>query len=417
MIALVDCNNFYASCERVFNPTLKNKPVVVLSNNDGCIIARSNESKQLGIKMGEPVFKAREIIEKHSVNVFSTNFALYGDMSKRVMTLLASLSPEIEIYSIDEAFMNLAGIKKCFEIGLHMRDTVKKHTGIPISIGIASTKTLAKVANHCAKRFTKKGVYVLKRKDHISEILKSMPVSKLWGVGSRYSRMLRSYGVDNAHEFVSLDEKWVLEKMTVMGLRIQRELKGESCISMDINPSPKKNICTSRSFGVKVRDFQSLKESISSHAARCAEKLRSEKGCARYVSVVIKTNPFSDPDYYCGYKSSSFDVPTNDTLDIINAAENILRSIYKKGLEYKKSGVIVGDIIPQNQVQLNLFDMDEKRIKRKKLDSTVDIINQAMGRSTIHIGSQGIAKNWQLKREKLSPCYTTKWDDLLTINC
>ena len=385
MIALADCNNFYASCERVFNPTLKNKPVVVLSNNDGCIIARSNESKQLGIKMGEPVFKAREIIEKHNVNVFSTNFALYGDMSKRVMTLLASLSPEIEIYSIDEAFMNLAGIKKCFEIGLHMRDTVKKHTGIPISIGIASTKTLAKVANHCAKRFTKKGVYVLKRKDHISEILKSMPVSKLWGVGSRYSRMLRSYGVDNAHEFVSLDEKWVLEKMTVMGLRIQRELKGESCISMDINPSPKKNICTSRSFGVKVRDFQSLKESISSHAARCAEKLRLEKGCARYVSVVIKTNPFSDSDYYCGYKSSSFDVPTNDTLDIINAAENILRSIYKKGLEYKKSGVIVGDIIPQNQVQLNLFDMDEKRIKRKKLDNTVDIINQAMGRSTIHI--------------------------------
>ena len=417
MIALADCNNFYASCERVFNPTLKNKPVVVLSNNDGCIIARSNESKQLGIKMGEPVFKAREIIEKHNVNVFSTNFALYGDMSKRVMTLLASLSPEIEIYSIDEAFMNLAGIKKCFEIGLHMRDTVKKHTGIPISIGIASTKTLAKVANHCAKRFTKKGVYVLKRKDHISEILKSMPVSKLWGVGSRYSRMLRSYGVDNAHEFVSLDEKWVLEKMTVIGLRIQRELKGESCISMDINPSPKKNICTSRSFGTKVRDFQSLKESISSHAARCAEKLRSEKGCARYVSVVIKTNPFSDSDYYCGYKSSSFDVPTNDTLDIINAAENILRSIYKKGLEYKKSGVIVGDIIPQNQVQLNLFDMDEKRIKRKKLDSTVDTINQAMGRSTIHIGSQGIAKNWQLKREKLSPCYTTKWDDLLTINC
>ena len=417
MIALADCNNFYASCERVFNPTIKNKPVVVLSNNDGCIIARSNESKQLGIKMGEPVFKAREIIEKHNVNVFSTNFALYGDMSKRVMTLLASLSPEIEIYSIDEAFMNLAGIKKCFEVGLHMRDTVKKHTGIPISIGIASTKTLAKVANHCAKRFTKKGVYVLKRKDHISEILKSMPVSKLWGVGSRYSRMLRSYGVDNAHEFVSLDEKWVLEKMTVIGLRIQRELKGESCISMDINPSPKKNICTSRSFGVKVRDFQSLKESISSHAARCAEKLRLEKGCARYVSVVIKTNPFSDSDYYCGYKSSSFDVPTNDTLDIINAAENILSSIYKKGLEYKKSGVIVGDIIPQNQVQLNLFDMDEKRIKRKKLDSTVDIINQAMGRSTIHIGSQGIAKNWQLKREKLSPCYTTKWDDLLTINC
>ena len=417
MIALADCNNFYASCERVFNPALKNKPVVVLSNNDGCIIARSNESKQLGIKMGEPVFKAREIIEEHSVNVFSTNFALYGDMSKRVMSLLDSLSPEIEIYSIDEAFMNLAGIEKCFELGLHMRDTVGRHTGIPISIGIAKTKTLAKVANYCAKRFSKKGVYILNHKEHISSILKSMPVSKLWGVGSRYARMLRSYGVSNAYEFVSLDEKWVLEKMTIMGLRIQRELKGESCISMDTNPSPKKNICTSRSFGIKVKDFQSLKESISSHAARCAEKLRLEKGCARYVSVVIKTNPFSGSDYYCGYKTSNFDVPTNDTLDIINAAESLLKSIYKEGLDYKKSGVIVGDIIPQNKVQLNLFDMDEKRIKRKDLNRTIDIINQIMGRSTVQIGSQGIAKNWQLKREKLSPCYTTKWDDLLRINC
>ena len=416
MIALADCNNFYASCERVFNPALKDKPVVVLSNNDGCIIARSNEAKALGIRMGEPVFKARKIIEENNVNVFSTNFALYGDMSKRVMSLLDILSPEIEIYSIDEAFMDFSGIKNCFNLGLQMRDTVAKHTGIPISIGIAKTKTLAKVANHLAKRYSKKGVYALNRKKHTTDILKSIPVSKVWGIGSKYTKMLNSYGVESAYDFAVLDEDWVLNKMTIVGLKIQHELKGKPCISIDTNPSSKKNICTSRSFGTSVTQFRPLKESISVHAARCAEKLRLEKGCARYVSVILKTNPFSvSDDYYYGYKSTNFDVPTNDTFDIINAAETLLKSIYKEGLVYKKSGVIVGDIIPQSRVQLNIFDIDQKRARRKNLNSAVDFINQAMGRSTIHIGSQGINRKWQLKQERLSPCYTTKWDDLLKI--
>ena len=416
MIALADCNNFYASCERVFNPALKDKPVVVLSNNDGCIIARSNEAKALGVRMGEPVFKARRIIEENNVNVFSTNFALYGDMSKRVMSLLDILSPEIEIYSIDEAFMDFSGIKNCFNLGLKMRDTVAKHTGIPISIGIAKTKTLAKVANHLAKRYSKKGVYVLNRKKQTTDILKSIPVSKVWGIGSKYTKMLNSYGVESAYDFVMLDEDWVLNKMTIVGLKIQHELKGKPCISIDTNPSSKKNICTSRSFGISVTQFRPLKESISAHAARCAEKLRLEKGCARYVSVILKTNPFSVSDeYYYGYKSTNFDVPTNDTFDIINAAETLLKSIYKEGLVYKKSGVIVGDIIPQSRIQLNIFDIDQKRARRKNLNSAVDFINQAMGRSTIHIGSQGINRRWQLKQERLSPCYTTKWDDLLKI--
>ena len=416
MIALADCNNFYASCERVFNPALKDKPVVVLSNNDGCIIARSNEAKALGVRMGEPVFKARRIIEENNVNVFSTNFALYGDMSKRVMSLLDILSPEIEIYSIDEAFMDFSGIKNCFNLGLKMRDTVAKHTGIPISIGIAKTKTLAKVANHLAKRYSKKGVYVLNRKKQTTDILKSIPVSKVWGIGSKYTKMLNSYGVESAYDFVMLDEDWVLNKMTIVGLKIQHELKGKPCISIDTNPLSKKNICISRSFGVSVTQFRSLKESISAHAARCAEKLRLEKGCARYVSVILKTNPFSVSDeYYYGYKSTNFDVPTNDTFDIINAAETLLKSIYKEGLVYKKSGVIVGDIIPQSRIQLNIFDIDQKRVRRKNLNSAVDFINQAMGRSTIHIGSQGINRRWQLKQERLSPCYTTKWDDLLKI--
>ena len=416
MIALADCNNFYASCERVFNPALKDKPVVVLSNNDGCIIARSNEAKALGIRMGEPVFKARKIIEENNVNVFSTNFALYGDMSKRVMSLLDILSPKIEIYSIDEAFMDFSGIKNCFNLGLQMRDTVAKHTSIPISIGIAKTKTLAKVANHLAKRYSKKGVYVLNRKKQTTDMLKSIPVSKVWGIGSKYTKMLNSYGVDSAYDFVMLDEDWVLNKMTIVGLKIQHELKGKPCISINTNPSSKKNICTSRSFGISVTQFRPLKESISTHAARCAEKLRLEKGCARYVSVILKTNPFSvSDDYYYGYKSTNFDVPTNDTFDIINAAETLLKSIYKEGLVYKKSGVIVGDIIPQSRIQLNIFDIDQKRVRRKNLNSAVDFINQAMGRSTIHIGSQGINRRWQLKQERLSPCYTTKWDDLLKI--
>ncbi|MEE3303234.1 MAG: Y-family DNA polymerase, partial [Candidatus Neomarinimicrobiota bacterium] len=232
MIALADCNNFYASCERVFNPALKNKPVIVLSNNDGCVIARSNEAKKLGIRMGQPVFKVRKLIEQNNVNVFSTNFALYGDMSKRVMSLLDILSPEIEVYSIDEAFMDFSGIENYFKFGLQMRDTVAKHTGIPISIGIAKTKTLAKVANHCAKRYAK-GVYVLSRKNQIEDILKSMPISKIWGIGSRYATMLDSYGAKSAYDFIGLDENWVLNKMTIMGLKIQHELKGKPCISID----------------------------------------------------------------------------------------------------------------------------------------------------------------------------------------
>ena len=418
MIALADCNNFYASCERVFSPALKNKPIIVLSNNDGCVIARSNEAKAIGIRMGEPVFKARKIIEQNNVNVFSTNFALYGDMSKRVMSLLSNMSPDTEIYSIDEAFMDFSGIKDCFKLASEMRNTVAKHTGIPISIGVAKTKTLAKVANYFAKHHTEKDVCVLYSKNQISGILKSMPVSKVWGIGSQYAKMLNGYGVKNALDFISSDENWVLKKMTIMGLKIQRELKGDSCISIDTNPSPKKNICTSRSFGEKVTDIRSLKESISSHAARCAEKLRQEHGCARYISVIIKTNPFSKiGDYYYGYKTINFNVPTNDTIDIVSAAESLLKSIYKEGLVYKKSGVIVGDIISQNQIQLNMFETDKNRVKRDNLNSAVDLINQSIGRNTVHIGSQGISKVWQLKQEKLSPCYTTKWNDLLTVRC
>ena len=418
MIALADCNNFYASCERVFNPGLKNKPIVVLSNNDGCIIARSNEAKVLGIKMGVPVFQVRDIIDNNNVYVFSTNFALYGDMSSRVMSLLSDMSPEIEIYSIDEAFMNFTGVKDSVHLASKMKSIIAKSTGIPISIGIAETKTLAKVANYIAKKQTANGVYALTEQQQIENVLKELPVSKLWGVGNRHLRMLNSYGINTAYDFIQLNEDWVLEKMTIMGLRMQRELKGDSCFGIDAYPSRKKNIRTSRSFGVKVKSLQTIQESIIAHAARCAEKLRIENSCARYVSVILRTNPFSkSQDYYYGYKSINLEIPTNDSMEIVNAAKALLGSIYKEGLIYTKSGVIVGDNVPADQVQLNLFYSEQGKEKRKNLYKSVDFINQTMGRDKIQLLGQGIAKKWKLKQENLSPCYTTRWTDLLRVHC
>ena len=418
MIALADCNNFYASCERVFNPGLKNKPIVVLSNNDGCIIARSNEAKILGIKMGVPVFQVRDIIDNNNVYVFSTNFALYGDMSSRVMSLLSDISPEIEIYSIDEAFMNFTGVKDSVHLASRIKSVVTKSTGIPISIGIAATKTLSKVANYFAKKQTANGVYALTEQQQIVQALKELPVSKLWGVGSRHLRMLNSYGINTAYDFIQLNEEWVLEKMTIMGLRMQRELKGDPCFGIDAYPSRKKNIRTSRSFGVKVKSLQTIQESIIAHAARCAEKLRIENSCARYVSVILRTNPFSkSQDYYYGYKSINLEIPTNDSMEIVNAAKILLGSIYKEGLIYTKSGVIVGDTVPADQVQLNLFYSEQGREKRKNLYKSVDFINQTMGRDKIQLLGQGIAKKWKLKQENLSPCYTTRWTDLLRVHC
>ena len=418
MIALADCNNFYASCERVFNPGLKDKPIVVLSNNDGCIIARSNEAKSLGIKMGEPVFKVRHVIKKNNVYVFSTNFALYGDMSSRVMSLLNDMSPEIEIYSIDEAFINFDGIKDQLEIASHIRRTIKKSTGIPISIGIAKTKTLAKVANYIAKRRTKRDVCLLTGQDNILKTLKCLPISKIWGIGSKYSRILNSYNIKTAYDFIQLNEEWVLKKMTIMGLRIQNELKEKPCFSIETNPSYKKNICTSRSFDGTVEGLQLIQEAITTHAVRCAEKLRAEKSCARYVSVVLKTNPFDTlGEYYSGYRSMALSIPTNDTLEIIRSANIILKSIYRKGLTYKKAGVIVGDIIPEDQVQLNLFDTEKDHISRKNLYGALDRVNQKMGRDKIQILGQGIKKRWGVKRQRVSPCYTTQWDQLLKVHC
>ena len=415
MIALADCNNFYASCERVFNPKLKNKPVIVLSNNDGCVIARSNEAKTLGIKMGEPVFKIKNIIDQNKVYVFSTNFALYGDMSSRVMSLLNDMAPSLEIYSIDEAFLDFDGIRHCDQLVYDIKAKVQKSTGIPISIGVGKTKTLAKISNYIAKKYCKNNVFIIEENSNFSELFKKIPISKLWGIGNSYSFILNNYGVKTIYDFMCLNESWVQKTMNIVGLKMLRELKGESCFPIDSSPSTKKNISTSRTFKNDISDMRLLKQAVSNHAVRCAEKLRKQKSSGRYIGVFLKTNPFKKrARYHSTYNFSILSTATNDSIDIVGTANKLLESIYKKGYEYKKSGVVISDIVPENQVQLSLFNNPKNHSKRQKLFDKIDFINRTMGRDKVRILAQGIPE--KLKQENLSPCYTTRWEDLLRVS-
>ncbi len=419
MFALVDCNNFYASCERVFDPRLENRPIVVLSNNDGCVIARSNEAKALGIAMGEPAFKKEEVYARHNVAIFSSNFALYGDMSQRVMRTLAQHSAVMEIYSIDEAFLECGGLSAdgLDRFGSHLRKTVKQWTGIPVSIGVAPTKTLAKVANHIAKRLPDdSGVCVLTKEETIDYCLKKLPVEKLWGVGRRYARFLRSWGINTAWDLRRMPEGWVKENMTVVGLRLQKELKGKPCIPLEDQPQKKKEICTSRSFGTMVTELDELKQAVSMYATRCAEKLRTQNSCTNLVNVFLHTNPFRpDLPQYKNVRCARLPVASNSTLNIVQAALGGLRSIYREGYQYKKAGVIVSGLVPSNTIQYNLFHpTDEDRHMR--LMSAMDRVNDREGRDVLRIAEQGFARRWTLRQERLSPCYTTRWADFMTIS-
>ena len=418
MFALVDCNNFYASCERVFDPRLERRPIVVLSNNDGCVIARSNEAKALGIAMGEPAFKKEDVYAKHNVAVFSSNFALYGDMSQRVMRTLAQHSAAMEIYSIDEAFLECGGLTAdgLDRFGSQLRKTVKQWTGIPVSIGVAPTKTLAKVANHVAKRLPdNSGVCVLEKEETIEYCLKKLPVEKLWGVGRRYALFLRSWGINTAWDLRRMPEGWVKENMTVVGLRLQKELKGEPCIPMEHNPQKKKEICTSRSFGTMVTELDELKQAISMYATRCAEKLRTQNSCTNLVNVFLHTNPFRpDLPQYKNVRLVRLPVASNSTLTIVQSALRGLESIYMKGYQYKKAGVIVSGLVPSNTIQYNVFhSTDEDRHMR--LMTAMDKVNDREGRDVLRVAEQGFTRRWTLRQERLSPCYTTRWADFMTI--
>ncbi len=416
MIALVDCNNFYASCERVFQPKLEHKPIVVLSNNDGCVIARSNEAKALGIKMGAPAFKMKSIFDRHGVHVFSSNFALYGDLSNRVMNILSEAVPVIEIYSIDEAFLNLGGIIKPRQFSMDLRAKIRQWTGIPVSVGIAPTKTLAKVANHVAKKYKKEGVFVMKHTKTINEVLKYFPIDELWGIGRQYAKFLTERGFHTAYDLVNGNESWIKRNMTVNGLRMVKELKGIPCYALEIESSRKKNICTSRSFGMDVKELHELREAIASYAATCAMKLRKQKSLASSIYVFIKTNPFKDgtKQYNASQKFTLIE-PTNDSMEITKVALNVLHRLYKRGFNYKKAGVIVGDIVPDYSRQLSFFHHQDI-LKRKRVMHSLDYINTSMGRNKVRLAIQGFDRKWRLKQEKLSPCYTTRFNDMLQVD-
>ncbi len=414
MIALVDCNNFYASCERVFAPKLANKPVIVLSNNDGCVIARSNEVKTLGIKMGEPAFKLKDRITQHNINVFSTNFALYGDLSNRVMTVLKTEVSKMEVYSIDEAFLDFSDYADVPR-GVAIKKKVQQWTGIPVSVGIAPNKVLAKIASHVAKKYTKSGVFFFDTDELITRALKVFPVEDLWGIGRKHSKRLKDSGIHTAIQLRDADTNWVKSQLSINGVRLQKELKGEVCFPLTLTTKRKQNICTARSFGNEINTLSALKEAVSAHANTCATKLRKEKSCCTTISVFINTNRFKpNAKQYNPYKTILLDTPTNDSMEIVKIAIKALESIYHSDCIYKKAGVIVGKTVPQEQLQLSMFDTVD-RGKRKDLNKALDKINILMGKNKVQFAVQGSGRKWKLKQEKLSPCYTTQFSDILEV--
>ncbi|NCA80866.1 MAG: SOS mutagenesis and repair protein UmuC, partial [Sphingobacteriia bacterium] len=388
MYALIDCNNFYASCERVFNPRLKNCPILVLSNNDGCVIARSNEAKALGIRMGEPIFKIRQLVNIHKIHVFSSNYALYGDISQRVMDTIKSVIDTVEVYSIDEAFVDLSSFHLHDIQGLaqEIRRRVGKWVGIPVSIGIAPTKTLAKIANQMAKKQSKlNGVCVLKSQDEIEQALKMFPVGDVWGVGRKLSKHLNNSGITTAFDLSLAKDAWVKHNFTITGLKMVHELRGISCIPIEKLIPPKQNICTSRSFGKMAHNFEIVAEAVSNFAARCAEKLRKQKSCSNYLIVFVTTNRFrQDLSQYSNHIVVNLPVASSLSSELIHFALIGLKAIFREGYEYKKAGVIVSGIVPEDEIQTGLFD-DLDREKHNKLMSTLDVLNKKMGRDTVFI--------------------------------
>lgn len=418
MFALVDCNNFYASCERVFNPSLVGVPIVVLSNNDGCIVARSQEAKDLGIPMGEPAFKIKDFIEVNKVAVFSSNYVLYGDMSNRVMKTISGFAENIEIYSIDEAFIDFRGydFTDLASYGRKIVRTVTKNTGIPVSMGIAPTKTLSKVANKYAKKYKGyKGVCIIDTEEKRIKALQKFDIGDVWGIGRRYSKFLRYNNIQTAYDFTQKSRSWVRKNLTVVGERMWDELRGFPCIEMDKMAKAKQQICTSRSFGTKLKEFDEIFEAVSNFTASCAAKLRKQHSCASGMLVFIMTNPFSEKDpQYVNSRHFKLPIPTSSTTELIEYSRLLLSEVYKKGYSYKKAGTIITEIVPDAPIQADLFDTVD-RDKQKRIMTAVDKLNDSYGTYKVRVASQGYGKKWKLRNEKLSPCYTTKMDDIIKI--
>ena len=413
-IALIDCNNFYASCERIFNPRLIGKPIVVLSNNDGCIITRSAEAKELGIKMGEPYFKAKKIIDKNNVRVFSSNYSLYGDISQRVMETLARFASDVEIYSIDEAFLGLNGFEN-YELSKYckyIRRTIKQWVGIPVSIGVSTTKTLSKIANNLAKKNKEyDGVCILKSWFDINEALKLTSIEDVWGIGRRLSVFLKKYKINTAYDFTQLDKGWIRKNMGVVGEKTFLELCGVSCIELELIPSDKKSCCVSRSFSKPVEKIDDLEESVSSYGTRVAEKIREEGLVAESMSIFVLTNYFNRKEkQYSNSIKLQLPYPTNNSIKIVKRALEGIKKIYRQGYRYKKAGVILYGLTKAKQTR-GLLDYD--RESSDSIMNTLDRINERYGSSTIRLASEGVDKSWSMRRESVSPCYTTRFDDLV----
>jgi len=414
MYALVDCNNFYVSCERVFNPRLEGKPVVVLSNNDGCIIARSEEAKKLGLKMAEPVFKKVKFIRDNNVQVFSSNYTLYGDMSARVSETLSHYSSRVEIYSIDEAFLDLSGLDVDYEYYAEkIRSTVKRNTGIPTSIGIGPTKTLAKIANKMAKQ--NGGVFIIKNNRHRDMVIRNTPIEKVWGIGRQYAKLLLKNKVITAADFSLLDDNWLKTKMKVIGLRIKKELLGESCIPLESVIPGKKAIATTRAFGKKTSKRKYIEEAVSTYAVRCAEKLRKQKSVANIVTVFIHTDPFNPCEPQVNLtKTITLPVATNFSQELVKYALLCLHEIFQPRYRYKKAGVIVDGLQNESTFQGNIFDFTNRTIYQE-LSHTIDLINTEFGRDKIKLAVQGSGEEWKLRQERLSKRYTTRWEEIMEV--
>lgn len=416
MFAHVDVNSFYASCEKVFRPDLINLPVIVLSNNDGCIIARSIEAKQLGIKMGQPYFEITEnYIKQHNLQVFSSNYPLYADMSQRVMDTLESLVPAIEVYSIDEAFCDVStlnNISSFTDLGQQIRYTIKQHTHLTVGVGIAPTKTLAKLANYAAKTWQKtNGVVDLSSKERQIKLMRITPVNEVWGVGRALSKRLQTFNINTALDLARLSAMEIKHHFNVVLERTVRELNGESCFALDDIIVPKKQIICSRSFGQKVTDYNIMHEAIGNYTARAAEKLRAENQYCKHLTVFIKTSPFDQTQqYYSNYSTEKF-TPTNDSRQLLQLAGKILRRIWLDGKYYLKAGVVLNDFCDLEANQFDLFNDQHSHQRNNKLMRTIDAINQVQ-RGSLFFASQGTKGQWQMKQERLSPAYTTRINDM-----
>jgi len=415
-IALIDCNNFYASCERVFSPSLKNKPVVVLSNNDGCVIARSAEAKMAGIKMGEPLFKCKDIIKKESVKVFSSNYTLYADMSNRVMSIIKNHFQDVEVYSIDEAFVFIeaVSVENLHEELVSLRSKILKWTGIPVSIGVSTTKTLAKLAGRKAKKNL--GVHCLCDSKDFTNALREVKVGSVWGVGRRLEKKFFLKGIYDAYQLSVLDHKRARSLGSVNIVRTILELNGVRCLSIDSIPDNKRQITTSRAFGSLVYTLDVLQEAVSAYISRAAEKLRIQGSSCSTITVALSTNRFSQKESYSFFvKTESLISSTDSTSKLVSVGKRILESIFKKGPGYKKAHIFLSGLESSASRQYSLEDDVASIAKDTNLMRVLDRLNVSYGRDTLKYASTGMSRDWLMKRERKSPSYTTNWSEILTI--